>query len=124
MPPQTSNDNSLDDNSLDILRGAEEIAAFARLKIRDCYFKLEKGYLPGRKEGNIWTSTKSLLRAHYNTPTNLKPPASAPTDGAEAAKPPASAPTDGAEAAPRPPRPARVPRSRRSAAPRRAAARR
>ena len=87
---QTSNDDSL---ANDILRGAEEIAAYARLKVRDAYFKLEKGYLPGRKEGNIWTSTKSLLRAHYNTPTNLRPPdtSTEPEPSNAAASPPRAA---------------------------------
>jgi hypothetical protein len=88
-----------DDNSLGVLRGAKEIGAYVNL-IRDdgevderaAYHQLENGGIPARKEGGVWTTTKSLLRSHYNTPTNLPPPnpdaeAPPPLAAARAARP-------------------------------------
>jgi hypothetical protein len=47
----------------DLLRGAQAIADFVGLKVRDAFDKLEKGYLPATKEGHLWVASKSALRA-------------------------------------------------------------
>jgi hypothetical protein len=52
----------------DLLRGAQAIADFVGLKLRDAFDKLEKGYLPATKEGHLWVASKSALRAHYRVP--------------------------------------------------------
>lgn len=60
---QQSADNEL---AAEILRGAQAIAAFIGTDIRKCFYGLEKGYIPGFKEGGVWISTKTRLRNHYN----------------------------------------------------------
>lgn len=51
----------------DLLRGAKAIAAFVGVSERRAYYLLERGYLPGVKEGAIWICTRSALLAHYRS---------------------------------------------------------
>jgi hypothetical protein len=56
----------------DILRGAEAIGAEVGLNARRAFAGLQAGWLPGWKEGGLWCSTRSALKAHYkldNTPS-------------------------------------------------------
>ena len=57
-----------DNLASDVLRGCASIAAFVGLDERRAFTGLQEGWLPGWKEGNLWVSTKSRLRAHYNSP--------------------------------------------------------
>ena len=62
------NNNTL---ASDIVRGAEAIGAEVGLKPRRAFTGLQEGWLPGWKEGGLWVSSRSALRAHYkrdNTP--------------------------------------------------------
>ena len=63
--PTISQHDSIGD---DLLRGAQAIADYTGLKVRDVFDKLEKGYLPATKEGNLWVASKTRLRAHYGIP--------------------------------------------------------
>jgi hypothetical protein len=49
----------------DLLNGAEEIAAELGRPVRETYYRLERGHIPGVKIGRIWTSTRSGLRRHF-----------------------------------------------------------
>jgi hypothetical protein len=69
-------DSDGEDLADDILRGAEAIGAFVKLDPRQAFHGLQKGYIPGLKEGNTWVSTKSRLRKHYNE-SRYEPPADA-----------------------------------------------
>ena len=55
-----------DSLATDILRGAEAIARYVGLDVRQCFYRLEQGDLPAVKEGAVWVTTKSRLRKHYN----------------------------------------------------------
>jgi hypothetical protein len=59
-----ANDNSYP-LAAEILRGARNIANFIGKDLRPTFYGLERGHIPGFKEGGVWTSTKSRLRAHY-----------------------------------------------------------
>lgn len=72
----------------DILRGCAAIARFVGLNERDCFFKLERGYLPANKEGSIWVSTKSRLRQHYSEARYTPPPQSDDSEPDAAPPPP------------------------------------
>ena len=50
----------------DVLRGCANIAAFIGLDERQTFHALQRGYLPASKEGKVWVTTKTRLRAHYN----------------------------------------------------------
>jgi hypothetical protein len=50
----------------DVLWGAQAIADFVGLDVRQAFHALQRGHLPGTKTGHVWTSTKSRLRAHFN----------------------------------------------------------
>jgi hypothetical protein len=52
----------------DILRGCASIAKFIGEDERRTFTLLQEGVLPAQKERNIWVSTKSALKAHYNPP--------------------------------------------------------
>jgi hypothetical protein len=56
----------------DLLRGAEEIAEFIGRDVRATYYLLQQKLLPAIKEGDVWVTTKSRLRRHYNG--ELPPP--------------------------------------------------
>jgi hypothetical protein len=58
-----------DNLASDILRGCPAIAEYIGQDERRTFTLLQTGALPALKEGNIWVSTKSRLRAHYNNPT-------------------------------------------------------
>jgi hypothetical protein len=64
----------------DVLRGAEAIAAFVNLDVRQAFHGLQKGYIPAVKEGSTWVSTKSRLRRHYNEERYQPPPKELPPD--------------------------------------------
>lgn len=64
MADQSSNISLADD----ILRGCASIAKFIGEDERRTFTLLQEGVLPAQKERNIWVSTKSRLRAHYNPP--------------------------------------------------------
>ena len=69
MADQAANTSLRDD----IVRGAEAIGAEVGLKPRRAFTGLQEGWLPGWKEGSLWVSSRSALRAHYkrtNTPAN------------------------------------------------------
>jgi hypothetical protein len=70
-PLQSNNNNSIAD---DVLRGAKAIGTYAGLPERDTFHKLERGYLPARKEGGTWVSSKSALRRHYFITANGEKP--------------------------------------------------
>jgi len=57
----------------DVLRGAKQIGEFIGLKEKDAFHHLERGHVPAFKMGGIWTSTKTRLRAHYNTAQYVPP---------------------------------------------------
>ena len=50
----------------DILWGVPAIATFIDRDERQVYYQLQQGYLPGRKVGHIWQSTRSALRQHLS----------------------------------------------------------
>jgi hypothetical protein len=49
----------------DLLRGAGAIGAFIGLGLRETFYGLQEGHIPGRKEGRTWVSSKTVLRKHY-----------------------------------------------------------
>jgi len=49
----------------DILWGAAAIAAFLGRPRRGVYWHLERGAIPAKKIGKVWTSSKSGLREHF-----------------------------------------------------------
>ena len=55
----------LDTLAADLLHGCGAIAEFIGVKPRRCFYMLERGVLPARKDGGIWVSAKSVLREHY-----------------------------------------------------------
>jgi hypothetical protein len=50
----------------DLLIGAQAIADFTGLALRKTFYMLERQYLPAKKCGHIWTTTRSALRRHFN----------------------------------------------------------
>jgi hypothetical protein len=81
MPTQSNSD----DLASDILRGAQAIADFVGLNLRDTWHRLERGFLPANKEGAIWVTTKTRLRKHYSEDRYTPPP----RDGGDDATQPA-----------------------------------
>jgi hypothetical protein len=63
MTSKTTTTNVLAD---DVLFGAQAIANEIGRDIRQTFYLLERGYLPARKTGRIWTATRSGLRRHFN----------------------------------------------------------
>lgn len=49
----------------DLLNGAEEIAAFVGKDVRQVFYQLQRGYLPGTKVGRLWVGSKARLRSHF-----------------------------------------------------------
>jgi hypothetical protein len=68
-------------NPLGVVRGAAAIGRAIGVSPRRAYYLLENGVLPGRKEGNLWTSTIDLLKRFYegDDPPNALGPAPAAT---------------------------------------------
>jgi hypothetical protein len=58
----SQNSPALDGVKLDTLYGVEEIAGFIGRSARQTYHLLERGYIPGRKIGGGWISTRKALR--------------------------------------------------------------
>ena len=58
----------------DLLRGADAIAGFLGLSLRQAFYGLQTGAIPAVKENSVWISTKSRLRRHYNE-GRYQPPA-------------------------------------------------
>jgi hypothetical protein len=53
-------------DKLDLLVGAEAIADYLNIEVRQCFHWLARGYIPASKTGNIWTATRSALREHFS----------------------------------------------------------
>jgi len=53
------------DDTLDVLIGAIAIARYLNIDVRRCYHMMERGHLPVIKMGDLWTTTKSRLRRHF-----------------------------------------------------------
>jgi hypothetical protein len=73
--PETPHDDAqqiAESLPLDMLWGVEAIATYIDRDVRPTYYQLQQGYLPGKKVGRIWTSSKSALRKHL-TPTVAEP---------------------------------------------------
>lgn len=51
----------------DLLRGADEIAAFLGESRRRVFYLCERGLIPCSKEGASWISARSALRQHFAT---------------------------------------------------------
>jgi hypothetical protein len=72
----------INDGALDVLWGAEEIAAFIRRSKRDVYRLLDLRLLDANKVGNQWITTKSRLIRQFNEPRvePARPPIAAPPE--------------------------------------------
>jgi hypothetical protein len=62
---------------LDLLWGAQAIAAFLGTTERKIWYQADRGLLPVKRQGRLLTASKSALRKHFATP-----------DAAVAASPP------------------------------------
>ncbi len=49
----------------DLLIGAQAIADEIGIDIRKAFYWLQKGHIPAKKIGDLWTSTRSALRRHF-----------------------------------------------------------
>jgi hypothetical protein len=58
----------------DILRGADAIAGFLGLSLRQAFYGLQTGAIPAVKENSAWVTTKTRLIRHYNE-GRYRPPA-------------------------------------------------
>jgi hypothetical protein len=52
----------MDTDSLDILWGADAIGAYLNVPRRRAFYLLERRFVPARKIGATWTSSKAELR--------------------------------------------------------------
>jgi hypothetical protein len=52
----------------DLLRGAQKIADYLGIGIRECFYQLERGHIPATKAGG-WITTRSRLERFYNGDT-------------------------------------------------------
>jgi len=64
--------------TLDVLYGAEEIAAFINRDVRQTFYMLETGLLPAKKIGKQWTTTRTLLRQHFEEGVTVATPKAPP----------------------------------------------
>jgi hypothetical protein len=55
--------SQVDADESDFLWGARNIGAFINKGPRETYHGLENGWIPAKKVGDLWVSTKSALRA-------------------------------------------------------------
>jgi hypothetical protein len=53
------------EDALDLVWGADEIARFINSSRRKTYHMLENRQIPARKTGGIWVASKRKLRAHF-----------------------------------------------------------
>ncbi len=51
---------------LDLLSGAEAIAAYLGWSVRSTFYACEKGHIPAFKIGVKWCARKSTLKAHID----------------------------------------------------------
>jgi hypothetical protein len=51
-------------DSLDVLWGADAIGVYLNVPRRRAFYLLERGFIPARKIGATWQSTKGELRDH------------------------------------------------------------
>jgi len=63
--PQNIEHGAAESLADDLLRGAAKIGAFIGLGLRETFYGLQEGHIPGRKEGRTWVSSKTVLRKHY-----------------------------------------------------------
>jgi hypothetical protein len=75
------------ESSLDILWGAEEIAAFIKRPVRPTFHLLEKGQLPARKVGKQWVASRSQLAAHFTATPIAEPTGASTTPNCDDAAP-------------------------------------
>lgn len=54
-----------DETALDLLWGAAAIAEFLGRPRRGVYWHLERGSIPAKKVGKVWTASRSVLREHF-----------------------------------------------------------
>jgi hypothetical protein len=64
-PEDTDVTNSNQTLRDDILWGAQAIADAIGRDVRDVYYLLQRGLIPATKTGDIWTTTRSRLRRHF-----------------------------------------------------------
>jgi hypothetical protein len=62
-----------DTKNLDVLWGAKQIGRYIGKNPRAAVHLLEKGRLPARKVGKIWTSTRKELEATFNSTRDNNP---------------------------------------------------
>ena len=62
---RTKQDNSSDSLRADLLWGCAAIAAEIGRDPRATFYMLQNGSIPASKVGQIWTSTRSRLRRHF-----------------------------------------------------------
>ena len=65
----TAEGGAASDDGLDLLWGAGQIGDFIRRPTRATYHMLERGQLPAKKVGKIWTARRSALAAHFTNDT-------------------------------------------------------
>ena len=53
----------------DRLAGAEQIAAFLGINVRQCRYRLDRGLIPHAKEGSLHVASRSALVAHWRKVT-------------------------------------------------------
>lgn len=58
---------TIHDLASDLLWGARAIGAEIGRSPGKVYYMLEKGFIPGKKMGGTWTSSRTALRAHFAT---------------------------------------------------------
>jgi len=63
MSSETAIITAVDEEQLDVVWGAAEIGRIVRLPTRKAFYCLEKGYLPGKKFGRLWMSSRKALVA-------------------------------------------------------------
>jgi hypothetical protein len=62
---ESSNGNGAEDQS-DILWGAKQISVFVKRPVRWTHLALKQGWLPGRKTGKLWSTTRTRLLQHLS----------------------------------------------------------
>jgi hypothetical protein len=65
MKKKTTNEGAAPTLRDDLLWGAQAIADAVGIDIRAAYHLLQNGKLPAVKTGDVWTTTRSRLRRHF-----------------------------------------------------------